>query len=174
MQCPVCGYAMGPFDTECERCKRMGQQASKATAPISYAPQPTQPVQPPPQPTYPEYSVPQPGSAIENNSGTRMLAPPEVYMMGWSWGAFCFTWIWGLCNSVWISLLGLIPYVNIVVCVWLGVKGHELAWQSRRFESFEHYRLVMETWDKIGLIVFIASLILGFVIGIGLAPLWSW
>jgi len=25
MNCPKCGYAMGPFDVECERCKRMGE-----------------------------------------------------------------------------------------------------------------------------------------------------
>jgi hypothetical protein len=25
MNCPKCGYAMGPFDVECERCKRLGE-----------------------------------------------------------------------------------------------------------------------------------------------------
>lgn len=165
MQCPVCGYEMGPFEKECERCKRMRQQAKTAPAPVSYAPQPTQPVYPAPQPTYPQYYVPQPGYAMENNSGTRMPAPAEVHMMGWSWGGFCFTWIWGIFNGVWISLLGLIPYVGIVICIWLGVKGHELAWQNRRFESFEQYQATMAAWDKTGLVVFIISLVFGFIIG---------
>lgn len=30
MNCPKCGYAMGPFDTECERCKRMGAEARRS------------------------------------------------------------------------------------------------------------------------------------------------
>lgn len=34
MECPKCGYAMGPFDVECERCKRMGKpEAKPADAP---------------------------------------------------------------------------------------------------------------------------------------------
>lgn len=42
MQCPKCGYEMGPFDVECERCKRMAQQQTKRpslpAAPTQYPP----------------------------------------------------------------------------------------------------------------------------------------
>jgi hypothetical protein len=33
MICPKCGYAMGPFDVECERCKRLGEPAQPAAKP---------------------------------------------------------------------------------------------------------------------------------------------
>ena len=35
-------------------------------------------------------------------------------------GAFSFTWIWGMCNGVWSSLLFLIPYG---IWVWLAQLG---------------------------------------------------
>lgn len=37
MECPKCGYAMGPFDVDCPRCKRMG--------PPSEPPKPAAPTQ---------------------------------------------------------------------------------------------------------------------------------
>jgi len=30
MECPICGYAMGPFDKECERCKRYARDEHPA------------------------------------------------------------------------------------------------------------------------------------------------
>jgi len=36
VQCPKCGYVMGPFDTECERCKRIGEPAqARVPQPLS-------------------------------------------------------------------------------------------------------------------------------------------
>src|SRR5262245_27966170 len=52
-------------------------------------------------------------------SGTQL--PPTIE--GWNWGAFWLTWIWGIRNRVWISLLALIPVVGIVMHFVLGAKG---------------------------------------------------
>lgn len=43
MQCPTCGYEMGPFDVECERCRRMAKDAK--TAPPAPQPKPLPPVE---------------------------------------------------------------------------------------------------------------------------------
>lgn len=37
MQCPKCGFAMGPFDEECPRCKRQAQQAPSPGTPVAEA-----------------------------------------------------------------------------------------------------------------------------------------
>ncbi len=50
----------------------------------------------------------------------------------WNWGAFFLSWIWGIGNQVWISLLGLIPIVNIVMIFVLGAKGNEWAVESQK------------------------------------------
>ncbi|MBS7532015.1 DUF2628 domain-containing protein [Hazenella sp. IB182353] len=41
-----------------------------------------------------------------------------VEVQGWNWGAFFFTWIWGITHGVWISLLTLIPFVGWVRYIW--------------------------------------------------------
>jgi hypothetical protein len=48
-----------------------------------------------------------------------------IGVKGWSWGAFFLTWIWGIPNRVWLSLLAWIPIVNIFVAIILGFKGRE-------------------------------------------------
>ena len=54
---------------------------------------------------------------------------------GWSWGAFFLNWIWAIGNGTWIGLLALIPYVNIVMMIILGIKGREWAWKNKKWES---------------------------------------
>jgi hypothetical protein len=41
----------------------------------------------------------------ENTSrqGDSSIVPEAV--KGWNWGAFALTWIWGICNKVWLALL---------------------------------------------------------------------
>ena len=56
------------------------------------------------------------------------VLPPEVKR--WNWGAFFLNWIWAIGNEVWIGLLALIPYVNIVMVFVLGAKGSEWAWKT--------------------------------------------
>lgn len=130
--------------------------AAQPAQPPAYAP-PTQPVTAPPT-----YAAPAaaPGFGASNTSGTGPAAavPPEVEAMGWSWGGFGLNWIWAIANKTWIGLLALIPCVNIVIAIWLGISGHKLAWQNRRFESLQQFQETMKAWNLWGLIIFLVSI----------------
>lgn len=79
---------------------------------------------------------------------------------GWSWGAFLLNWIWAISNRVWWGLLAIIPYVGFIAAIWLGIKGRELAWKSREWESVEHFQRVQKKWSNwaVGLTVGIISI----------------
>ena len=47
-------------------------------------------------------------------------------------GAFVFSWIWGICNGVWLSLLCFIPVVGWLLRIMLGFSGNELAWEKQK------------------------------------------
>lgn len=79
---------------------------------------------------------------------------------GWSWGGFLLTWIWAIGNRTWWGLLGLVPYVNIGVAVWLGVHGREMAWKNGAWDSVEHFNRVQRAWSKWALIVWSAGVLL--------------
>jgi hypothetical protein len=49
-------------------------------------------------------------SGNTSGQGKRAEIPPDV--RAWNWGAFWGTWIWGLANRVWITLL--YPLPNII------------------------------------------------------------
>lgn len=150
--------------------------------PQVYSPPAQQPVYAPPQqqtytpPQQPSYAPPpqQPGYpapsiyAVGNNSGQgpNTPVPPEVEQMGWSWGGFGLNWIWGIGNKTMIALLALIPCVNIFVAIWLGLSGHKLAWQNRRFDSLQQYQETMRAWNTWGLWIFIASLVINVIQGL--------
>jgi hypothetical protein len=132
-----------------------------AYAPPAYTPPAQAPkaAAPPPFPAAPGAGYPMaPGWDADNNSGTDGPPPPEVEVMGWSWGGFGLNWIWGIGNRVWISLLGLIPCVGLIVAIYLGISGHKLAWQKRRFESLQQFQETMKAWNLWGLIIFLVSL----------------
>lgn len=99
-----------------------------------------------------------------NTSGYGKLAtiPPEIRK--WNWGAFWLGAIWGLCNNVWISLLLLIPTINVVMWFILGAKGNEWAWQSKKWDSIEHFERTQKAWARWGLVLFIIFIIIVAVI----------
>ena len=109
------------------------------------------PATPPGEPTPPVAPTPPPVAApvAANTSGTGGPVPEEI--MGWNWGAFWWSWIWGIAHNVWIALLAL--------CLWgiwnivLGVKGSEWAWQHRQFDSIEQFKQTQAVWAKWGWIL---------------------
>lgn len=136
--------------------------------PAAYAPPVAPPVVAPaayPPPAQPAYGAPVAyGYGADNTSGNPQApVPPEVEAMGWSWGGFGLNWIWGIGNKTYIALLALIPCVNIFVAIWLGISGHKMAWQNRRFESFEQYRETMKAWNVWGLIIFLVGLAINII-----------
>lgn len=97
---------------------------------------------------------------FENNSGEKGAIPPPG-VKGWSWGAFLWNWLWACFNKTWIGLLALIPYVGLVVSIYLGIKGRELAWQNKRWESLEHFNRVQRKWSMWGVILIFGVMGLG-------------
>jgi len=131
------------------------------TNPEPAKPEPTPAV--PPPPSNPSGSVPPPPAAsfgvAYGPNGVNGPMPPEL--RGWNWGAFFMTWIWGVSNNVWISLLTFIPVLSFIMPFVLGAKGNEWAWEHRHFDSVEHFKSVQKTWAWWGLGLFILSIIAG-------------
>jgi hypothetical protein len=106
-------------------------------------------------------------NSINNSGGGRAIALPEG-VKGWSWGAFFLNWIWALFNRTWWGLLALVPYVGFLVAIYLGIKGRELAWRNKRWDSVEHFNRVQRSWSKWALIVFFGAFVIGIVAAIAL------
>ncbi len=87
----------------------------------------------------------------------RNVVPREI--QGWNWGACLLGGIWAIGNGVWIGLLAFIPYVGMVMCVVLAVKGNEWAWRSRRWENIEHFKRTQKTWVTWGIITAAAGMV---------------
>jgi len=109
---------------------------------------------------------------VPNDSGQGKASTIPAEIKGWNWGAFLLTWIWGIGNNVWVSLIALVgsivPIVAIVMCFVLGAKGNEWAWQSRRWDSIEQFRRTQSTWAKwgVGIVVGLVVVVLLVLAGI--------
>ncbi len=89
---------------------------------------------------------------MDNNTsgqGRNATVPPEIDR--WNWGAFLLTWIWGIGNNTVLSLLALVPVVNIVMPFVLGARGGAWAWRNRRWASVEEFQRVQRHWARWGL-----------------------
>jgi hypothetical protein len=106
----------------------------------------------------------------ENSSGQGRSAVIPDGIKGWSWGALLLNWIWAVSNRAWIGLLVFVPYVGILVSFYLGFKGRELAWRGKKWDSVEDFNRVQKSWSKWGVIVTLASVALGIVLGLTSAP----
>lgn len=69
-------------------------------------------------------------------------------------------WIWGIGNGVWIALLCLIPGVNFIVMIVLGLRGSRWAWNARLWRDEDHFKRSQRRWAIAGIIVWV--LVLGF------------
>ena len=95
---------------------------------------------------------------LVNTSGMGSNTPVPPGLGSFNWGGFLLTWIWGLGNGVWWSLLALIPYLGWMVMPWvLGFKGNEWAWQSKHWDSIEHFKRVQHIWSVWGWVISIAA-----------------
>jgi hypothetical protein len=92
--------------------------------------------------------------------GDASVIPPEI--KGWSWAGVGLGFQWGMFHSVWISILSFVPVVGLLVKVYLGLKGRELAWQKTQWASTESFLRVQKGWDIVGA-TYLAIQILTFV-----------
>lgn len=108
---------------------------------------------------------------MENTSGAGQAAvvPAEIANK-FNWGAFLLSWIWGLGNATYITLLMivgyilcLIPIVGWLIClglaIWFGFKGNEWAWRNKRFESVEAFNDYQKKWTIAGIIVAVIGIV---------------
>ena len=100
------------------------------------------------------------GGGYSSNSSfnpNRGEIPQEINK--WNWGAFLLTWIWGVGNGLYwplaIIIVGLIPYVgwaaSLAASIYLGMKGSELAWKAKDWESIEHFKRIQHNWMIAGI-----------------------
>ena len=106
-----------------------------------------------------------PAVSHASGMGAGTPVPPEV--QGWNWGGFLLTWIWGIGNDVWISLLALltvIPYIGwiagLAMSIILGLRGNEWAWQHKKWDSVEHFKDTQRRWALWGLAALAAQIVL--------------
>lgn len=117
------------------------------------------------------------GASYQQNTsgmGSASFVPFEI-RGGWNWGAFLLSLLWSIGNQVWIGLLCLVPYLGWVMCIILGFKGNEWAWQYRRWDSIEHFRETQRIWANWGLGIVIVSFLFWFLLvvligSIGVSP----
>lgn len=91
-----------------------------------------------------------------NNYTNYQVVPPEIRR--WNWGAFMFSFQWGIGNSAYLTLLTLIPLLNIIWVFVCGAKGNEWAWKSGKFRNVDEFLAVQRTWNKAGFVTFILLL----------------
>ena len=112
----------------------------------------------------------------ENNSGQGPNTPvPDIVARKFNWGAFLLSWIWGLGNKTYITLIIfatiLVAWIPIIgwlislgICIWFGTKGNEWAWQNKRFQSIEHFHEYQKKWAIAGIVLYLVSIIIGIII----------
>jgi len=86
----------------------------------------------------------------------------------WNWGAFCFGWLWAVCNGIYWPLIVFIPIVGFVafpvIAILLGINGNRWAWEKRKWSSVEQFKRVQRNWALAALWIFLGSIILLFLI----------
>lgn len=91
----------------------------------------------------------------DNGSGLGWASTVPSEIKTFNYGAFLLTWIWGIKNRVWISLLALIPGVSVIIAVYLGVNGSEKAWKERYWKSTGSFASSQRRWAIAGLIIWV-------------------
>lgn len=91
-------------------------------------------------------------------SGTKSPNVEELLkvLKKWNWGAFFLTFIWGLGNRVWWSLLMFLPIfpIQLVLPFILGAKGNLSAWLKKKNNiGLEEFKGKQKKWNIAGGIV---------------------
>lgn len=109
---------------------------------------------------------------VENNSGGGPnITVPDVIAKKFNWGAFFLSWIWGLGNRTYITLLmfvagivAAIPVIGTLIpiacSIWFGIKGNEWAWQNKEWESVERFHEIQKNWAIAGVVLAFLGIII--------------
>ncbi|MDR1778481.1 MAG: ribonuclease G [Clostridiales Family XIII bacterium] len=88
------------------------------------------------------------------------FVPEEVQR--WNWGAFMYSFIWGMGNRAYMSLLVFVPLLGAAWPFVCGAIGNQWAWKSGHFKDLGTFLAVQETWNRAGFVGFIVMLITMF------------
>lgn len=89
-------------------------------------------------------------------------SPPGV--VGWNWGAFLLPIFWAASHNLWGWALGIffgscIPVLGFLIAfggpIFLALKGNELAWNARKFDSVEQFQGVQKIWARWSIVIFV-------------------
>ena len=151
---------VAPTTENVELAKKPGPPRFDPSASVATdAPPPSPPGGYPPAATAPDSYAPANNGAFNNDSGMGDASVLPAELRGFNWGALFGSWIWGLGNSVWLALLCLVPCVGFFMRFFLGARGSEMAWKSKRWESVQAFRSAQVTWGVIGGLVTVGSLV---------------
>ena len=91
-----------------------------------------------------------------NNSGLgKNTEVNELISKNFNYGACLLTWIWGVFNKTYITLIFipicLLPSIVAIIIsgilsIYFGIKGNTWAWQNKRWKSVEHFHSVQKKW----------------------------
>ena len=191
MDCSKCGYALSAFEKDCPRCRRVAAEEF-ARSPASVWPPAVGPqnaaVPAPVPPAFPAFSP----SVVDNSSGEERGGPPEVEGLHWNWGAFFCGWLWCFFHktpgfavliiaaglflsafSLFILPAGyalpseLMAVVVFGLCCYLGMHGHRMAWERRRFlGGVSQFLAVQRAWAVGGAVAFGVSAVFCVTLGL--------
>ncbi len=108
------------------------------------------------------------GTAGVGNNGSSRLCPESA--KGWCWGAFVFSWLWGICNNVYwpiavyavafivnlialasgvFAIIFIVNLVCFVVPIILGINGKEMSWNNGnwRVEDVDRFNSRHRSWS---------------------------
>jgi hypothetical protein len=109
---------------------------------------------------------------VPNSSGQGELSVVPDELKGWNWGAFAYSWIWGLAHDTYVAMLAILPVFNIIMPIVLGIKGNEWAWRNKKWDSIAHFKRVQRNWAIASIILLVIFLVvLGTVVNSTLTSL---
>ncbi|MFZ5365120.1 MAG: hypothetical protein ACOZBH_02905 [Patescibacteria group bacterium] len=82
--------------------------------------------------------------------GDRSDFPPELKK--WNWGAAGLSMIWGVYHGVWWCFFSMIPYVNWIWWIVMGLEGNKWAWGKRYWASVEEFKAAQNKWKIWGMV----------------------
>jgi len=108
---------------------------------------------------------------------TGVNGPFPAELKGFNWGAFLLTWIWGVGNKSYITLIALAvlaistisvagrftSLITLGLAIWFGFSGNEWAWNNRHFRDISEFKSVQRAWTIAGIIVPLVVVMLGVV-----------
>lgn len=87
----------------------------------------------------------------------------------WNWGAFWFSWIWGIANKSYMTFWVLIPFFGFIWMFVCGTKGNEWAWQNKNWNSVDEFNNVQKKWSIAGNSIAITLVILSALLFIAIS-----